>query len=185
MLSDTAKVCWMSHSCHARPLKELSSNHSNRHLSQRDALVQSYTPPQTMSISVRSEHTHLSSTSQAHTTLCVRERESESEGEKESVSKGHFTNAACQGGGEQHSNSSITTIKHTSNHERESERCHQSREGSWKEREMTDKEREKYRQGGRKKLYMLERDNYTTDMFTHQLIHWKNKIEKNVWFFIY
>ncbi len=58
------------------------------------------------------------------------------------------------------------------------------REVERKERWPTKKEKNTDREE-EKKLYMLERDNYTTDMFTHQLIHWKNKIEKNVWFFIY
>ncbi len=179
----------MSNSCSTRPLKELSSNHSNRRLSQRDALVHvcdhTHTPKPWAFQSEVNTHTyhppHMHT--QPHNTVCVRERA------RESDSKGHFTNAACQGGGEQHSNSSITTIKHTSNQERESERCHRSREGRGeverKERRPTKKEKNTDREE-EKKLYMLERDNYQTCLFfTHQLIHWKNKIEKNVWFFIY
>lgn len=82
--------------------------------------------------------------------------------ERESDSKGHFTNAACQGGGEQHSNSSITTIEHTSNQERESERCHRSREGRGKLKgKRDDRQRKRKIQTGRKKkARMLERDNY-------------------------
>lgn len=150
MLIFKAKVCWMSHVFHNIPLKEISRNYSNRCLSLRNALVHvcDQTHPLTISISVKREHTHLPSTWHAHATtqhcVCVRE----------SDSKGHFTNAACQGGGEQYSNSSITTIKHTSNQERESERCHRRRERRGgverKERRLTKKENKQ--KGGEKKL---------------------------------
>lgn len=154
------------------------------------ARMRSNTHPLTMSISVKREHTHLPSTWHAHTTTqhCVCERESDS--------KGHFTNAACQGGGEQHSNSSITTIKHTSNQERESERCHRRRERRGeverKKRRLTKKEQIQNRKGERKALgtCMWERGNYHRHVYSLLIrfkpcdIHFSAEHKKRIFFLV-